>query len=72
MSVLNDLKYNYNYNLIRWNNGCDYCEKHLDEVDKWLPELLDITENLNYLLDEIMKHEKVSDDDILKGFIIKD
>lgn len=64
------LKEQYNYNLKRMNNGCRYCETHKNEVDKWLPELFKIYDNMNNALEEIIKYEKVESRDIREGFII--
>ena len=68
MNDLNELKQEYNHNLARYYNGCNYCEEHRNEVDKWLPELLNIQEKINNLLEEIMKYQKVSNKEILEGF----
>jgi len=57
--AINELKFNYNYLLNRYNKGCDYLSEHRSEIDKWLPKLLQIQENLSLTLDEIMKYEKV-------------
>lgn len=65
--AIDDLKFNYNKLLSRYNKGCDYLSKHIDEIDKWLPELLEIEENLSLTLNEIMKYEEV-DKEILEGF----
>lgn len=69
-NALNDLKWNYNYNLNRFYKGCSYCEKHKKEADKWLPQLLDILDNINSLLDEIMQNQEVTEEEILNGFKI--
>ena len=58
----------YNENLKRYYNGCKYCEEHKSEIDKWLPELLKILENINSLLVKIMEHRNVSTEEILEGF----
>lgn len=71
MSVLNQLKWNYNHNLIRYYKGCIYIKKHKNETDKWLPELLDILDNINLLLNDIRQICEVSTDEILKGFDTK-
>ena len=65
---LDKLKQEYNHNLTRYYNGCEYCEEHKNETDKWLPELLKIQDKINELLEEIMKRQKVSDKEILEGF----
>lgn len=66
--ILKQLKSNYNYLLKRFQNGCKYCEEHKEETSKWLPELLNIYQGLNYVLSQIMEHEKVDSKSILEGF----
>lgn len=68
--AINDLKWNYNKNLARYNNGCNYCELHRKEIDKWLPELVNILDNIDILLKEITKYKKVSQKEIVEGFDI--
>lgn len=68
MSVLNEIKNNYNHNLLRYYNGCNYCKKHKKEADKWLTELLEILDNMNILLEEIMKYENINEKEKLEGF----
>lgn len=68
MSVLEELKWNYNYNLGRYYNGISYLEKHPKQVDKWIPEILEIKTNIDILLKEIMKQQNVSKEEILTGF----
>lgn len=70
--ALEDLKWNYNYNLSRFYKGCEYCNKHIEEADKWLPELLSVLDNINLLLDEIMINQNVTKDEILQGFTIRE
>ncbi len=71
-SAINDLKWNYNLNLGRYKNGCAYITKHKKETKKWMPELLSVLENMNLLLEEIMKYENVREIQILEGFDIKE
>lgn len=73
MSVLSKkaiyaLKWNYNHNLNRYYNGCNYIEQNREDTNKFLPELLSIQENLEILLNEIMKYEDVTEREILNGF----
>lgn len=73
MSILNkkelhELKWNYNHNLNRYYNGCNYIEQNKQDTDKYLAELLSIKENLEIILTEIMENEKVSEEEILNGF----
>ena len=75
MSVLNEkaiyeLKWNYNNNLIRFYNGCKYLENNRDKIDKYINEILDIKNNIEVLLEEIQKYEKVTEKEILGGFDI--
>ena len=70
--ILNELKWNYNYNLSRYYKGCEYCSKHIDEIDKWSDLLTEINSNLGNLLDEIMKYENVNEEQMLKGFNIEE
>lgn len=65
---LHELKWNYNHNLNRYYNGCNYIEQNKQYTDKYLGELLSIKENLEILLTEIMENEKVSEEEILNGF----
>lgn len=66
--MLEELKRMYNHNLERYCNGCSYCEKHRNEIDKWLAELIYILNNMNNLLDEIMKYQKLNEKEVLEGF----
>ena len=68
MSFLNDLKYDYNYYLNRYYKGCKYCSEHIEEVDKWILELLDIMDNINLLGEEICKYIKMTEEEVLYGF----
>lgn len=68
--AMNDLKWNYNHNLKRYWDGCEYLKKHKKDIDKWLPELLEILNDINLFLEEIMKYESVTDKQILEGFEI--
>lgn len=65
---LHELKWNYNHNLNRYYNGCNYIEQNKQDTDKYLAELLSIKEDLEIILTEIMKNEKVSEEEILNGF----
>lgn len=76
MPILNEksiyeLKWQYNYNLNRYYNGCNYISEHLKEADKYEPELINIIENIDLLLEEITKYKKVTKEEILNGFEIE-
>lgn len=68
---LEDMKFEYNYNLNRLNKGCKYCEEHKNEVDRWLPELFKIYNNMNNILEEISKKTKINSEEISKGFLLE-
>lgn len=70
MSVLEELKKEYNYNLQRYYNGIKYCEEHIDEIDIWIPELEKIMDKLGKLLADIKQYQKVSMDEEFGGFKI--
>ena len=42
-----------------------------NEIEKWLPELMDILDNINILLEEIMKEKNVTEQEIIGGFNLK-
>ncbi len=65
---LNAIKAYYNYNLKRFNNGCNYCSVHKNEIDKWLPELFKIYSNMNKALNDIAKCEELKSENIRNGF----
>lgn len=66
--AIDELKWLYNHNLTRYYNGCNYIDEHSDTADKYLPNLMEILEDMNALLDEIMKEQEITDDEILNGF----
>lgn len=68
MPILEELKWNYNRNLTRYYNGCNYLILHNEETEKWLPMLLEILNDMNVLLEEIQKTTLVSNEEILNGF----
>ncbi len=68
MPILEELKWNYNYNLGRYYKGVEYLEKNPKQFDKWITELIEIKENIDTLLVEIMKYQEVSEDEALTGF----
>ena len=69
---MENLKWDYNQNLERYYRGCEYLEQHRDEIDKYLPELNKISNNLNLILEQIMKYEHVTDDEIINGFTLEE
>lgn len=71
-TALEDLKGAYNHYLSRYDKGCQYLSKKIEETEKWLPELIEIMEQINILLEEIKKYIEVTDNEILNGFVLKE
>lgn len=62
---IEELKKEYNHNLKRIYNGYKYCEEHIEEIDRWLPEL----EKINYILGRLLEEiGQASTKEILEGF----
>lgn len=62
------LKRRYNEKLNRYYNGCKYIEKHREEADKWISEILKIQNEMEDILQKIQTTEKVEKEEILEGF----
>ena len=60
----------YDERLKRYYNGCQYIKEHYREADKWTPEILNILEEMELILEEIQLTESVSKEEIEKGFKI--
>ena len=60
----------YNYNLNRLYNGCNYLDENPDECNKYLDILMEIKHKVDELIEEIMKYQKVSSEEVLGGFKI--
>lgn len=58
------LKELYNKILQRYYNGCNYIEEHIEEVDKYLPEVMKLLDTLN----QILKKIPATEEEILNGF----
>lgn len=59
-----NLKELYNKTLQRYYNGCNYIEEHIQEADKYLPEVLKLLDTLN----QILKRIPATEEEILNGF----
>lgn len=59
------LKEIYNKTLQRYYNGCNYIDEHIEECDKYLPEVIKLLNNLNEILARIPNATK---EEILNGF----
>lgn len=68
--MVEELKMKYNYLLNRYYNGCNYIEEHPEQFDKYFDKIMEFKNEIEKILDEIQKTEKVSEEDILGGFKI--
>ena len=62
---MDKLKELYNIYLRRYYIGVNYIEQHLDEVDKYMPAILDLIDRLEFLIQKI---GNMTDEEILGGF----
>ena len=62
---MEELKEQYNTTLKRYYLGCFYIEQHPNEIDKYLPAVLDLLNKLNNLIYHI---GDMSEQEILGGF----
>lgn len=62
---MNDLKEEYNTTLRRYYSGCLYIEKHPNEINKYLPAVLDLLNKLNTMIAQL---GDLSEEEILGGF----
>lgn len=60
----------YNHILNRYYNGCNYIEAHPTEYDKYIENIEEFKAQMEDLLTEIEKKQKVTDDEKLGGFEI--
>lgn len=65
---MQDLKQIYNQILQRYYNGCNYIEEHIEEVDKYLPAVLQLLDKLDLIIERI---GNMTDKEILEGFEIE-
>lgn len=70
MNDLVTLKQEYNHNLNRYYNGCNYLSDNPEKFDQYIRELEKIKENINDTLEQIMKNIKVTEKEILEGFCL--
>ena len=54
---MEEYKKQYNHLLERYNNGCSYIATHIDEAEKFLPELSKILKQM----DDIIKEHNITD-----------
>ena len=65
---MNSYKEEYNHWLMRYYKGCAYLEKHPEEHDKYIGELLKILDELNRLINVY----NITGLEITRGFYIED
>lgn len=70
MAKLEELKMDYNFNLNRLYNGCNYLDEHPEECDKYLNELFKVYNKVDVIIRQIEKYQKVTSDEVLGGFEI--
>lgn len=70
MAKLEELKMDYNFNLNRLYNGCNYLDEHPEDCDKYLNELFKVYNKVDVIIRQIEKYQKVSSDEVLGGFEI--
>lgn len=71
MENIKTLKKEYNYNLNRYYNGCNYLSEHPEDFDKYMVELIQIKEKVEKLLEQITANNiKVTQKEILEGFSV--
>lgn len=70
MADLKELKMDYNFNLNRLYNGCNYLDEHPEDCDKYLNELFKVYNKVDVIIRQIEKYQKVSSDEVLGGFEI--
>lgn len=59
------LKEIYNKTLQRYYNGCNYIDEHIEECEKYLPEVMKLLNTLNEILVRI---PNATEEEILNGF----
>ena len=70
MVNLKELKMDYNFNLNRLYNGCNYLDEHPEDCDKYLNELFKIYNKVDVIIRQIEKYQEVTSDEVLGGFNI--
>lgn len=64
---MQDVKRLYNKTLQRYYNGCNYIAEHIEEVDKYLPAVMELLNKLNLIIEKI---GNMTEKEILEGFEI--
>lgn len=62
------MKEKYNKLLKRYINGCEYLKNNPEKQEKYLVELIKILDEMNRILKEIEKEEKITEKEMLIGF----
>lgn len=63
-----DEKWNYNNNLNRFYNGCNYITENPEQFDNYIDKVMALKHNCEVFLSRIEKKQKVTEDEILNGF----
>ena len=63
------LKNMYNFNLERYNKALTVFETATREnIDRWLPEFIQIQDTLSVLLEKILHYQNVTKKEVFEGF----
>ena len=68
MVTMYNEKWNYNSNLNRFYNGCNYITENPQECDEYIDDVLKLKKNCELFLTKIQEKEFVTEDEILNGF----
>ena len=66
MAKLEELKMDYNFNLNRLYNGCNYLDEHPEDCDKYLNELFKVYNKVDVIIRQIEKYQKVTSDEVTR------
>lgn len=67
---MEELKKKYNHLLKRFENGCVYLGKHKEEIPKYMPEILNIVNDLGLIIDILAEryNHPMTNSEIERGF----
>jgi ABC-type nitrate/sulfonate/bicarbonate transport system substrate-binding protein len=55
--MIDELKAEYNKQLLRLNKGWDYCNEHPEQAEQYAEELYNITKTLSNIMNELIKYQ---------------
>ena len=67
---ISELKKRYNELLSRLRKGCIYLENNRQDIDKYIPEIEKIQNEMEKITNKIMEKEEMSNEQIINGFDI--